>query len=160
MKFLIDECFTDDLVIIANNFGPEAASVYDKGLVGAKDYEIAKFAVDNDWVLVTHNCQDFRGINHEVGILNLHEIHPGVISFLAYDNDRETPIRMDIKLQKLLFFTAIDFIKNHQTFHLENHAIEFDYDGTEVNIRFYLAPHFHLIPRFTTIGDTGNMLFS
>jgi len=83
-----------------------------------------------------------------------------VISFLAYDNDRETPIKMDIKLQKLLFLTAIDFIKNHQTFHLENHAIEFDYDGTEVNIRFYLAPHFHLIPRFTTIGETGNMLFS
>ena len=79
MKFLIDECLTADLVKVCNYFGPEASTISALGLVGQKDWEIAKFAADNDWVVVTHNSKDLRGKNYKGGYLLHEKIHPGML---------------------------------------------------------------------------------
>ena len=142
MKFLIDECLTADLVKVCNYFGPEASTISALGLVGQKDWEIAKFAADNDWVVVTHNSKDLRGKNYKGGYLLHEKIHPGMISLVAFNNRQLTHINMNEIMQKSLFITALEYIKTHEQYDLLNHVLEVDFDGFEVNIRLYEAPTF------------------
>lgn len=142
MKFLIDECLTADLVKLSNTFGPEASTIFAQGLVGKKDWEIAKFAANNDWVVVTHNSKDLRGKNYKGGYLAHEKIHPGMISLIAYNDRQHTQINMTEIIQKSLFITALEYIKEYEQFELLNHVLEVYFDGFEVNIRLYEAPPF------------------
>jgi predicted nuclease of predicted toxin-antitoxin system len=60
MRFLIDECLSIDLVLIANHAGHEAQHVARLGKAGWKDWNVARYAADGDFVLVTNNASDFR----------------------------------------------------------------------------------------------------
>ena len=62
MRFLIDECLTTDLIPIANAIGHEAQHFASVGKAGWKDWNIARYAVHGDFVLVTNNASDFRKI--------------------------------------------------------------------------------------------------
>ena len=142
MKFLIDECLTTELVKVCNYFGPEASTINDQGLVGKKDWEIAKFAADNDWVVVTHNSKDLRGKNYKGGYLAHEKIHPAMISLVAFNPRQVTNINMNVMMQKTLFITALEHIKNQELYDLFNHVLEVDFDGFEIIIRQYEAPPF------------------
>ncbi|MBI1775441.1 MAG: DUF5615 family PIN-like protein [Proteobacteria bacterium] len=56
MKFLVDECLTVQLVDVANSRGHMAAHVAHVGLSGCLDSEIATYAFDNDYIVVTNNA--------------------------------------------------------------------------------------------------------
>jgi len=140
MKFLIDECLSARLVNVVKYHGPESATLSDLGLAGQKDWEIAKYAVAHDWVVVTHNSKDMRGKNYKGGYFAKEKIHPGMISLYAYDHRKKSPIAMNERMQNSLFVTALEYIKENEQYELLNHALEIDFDGYEVNIRLYEAP--------------------
>ena len=96
MKFLIDECLSPELALLARESGwPDSTHVSWLGLAGSSDRVITRCAVDDGFILVTHNTIDFRAL---YGRENL---HVGLIAF-------NTPPRlMDRALQKRLFLLAM-----------------------------------------------------
>jgi hypothetical protein len=61
-KLLIDECLSAGLALMARERGHhEASRVVWIGKSGWKDWELKQVLLDEDWVLVTWNCKDFRG---------------------------------------------------------------------------------------------------
>ena len=60
MRFLIDECLSVNLVTVAGESGHEAQHVAHVGRAGWKDWNVARYAGDGDFVLVTNNASDFR----------------------------------------------------------------------------------------------------
>ena len=60
MRFLIDECLTVDLVTVAGQCGHEARHIAHIGRAGWKDWNVARYASEGDFVLVTNNASDFR----------------------------------------------------------------------------------------------------
>lgn len=60
MRFLIDECLTLDLVSVGTQAGYEARHVARVGKAGWKDWNVAQYASDGDFVVVTNNASDFR----------------------------------------------------------------------------------------------------
>lgn len=60
MRFLIDECLTLDLVSVATQAGYEARHVARVGKAGWKDWNVAQYASDGDFIVVTNNASDFR----------------------------------------------------------------------------------------------------
>jgi len=62
MRILIDECLSIDLIPVANVAGHEAQHVARIGKAGWKDWNVARYAAEGDFVLVTNNATDFREI--------------------------------------------------------------------------------------------------
>ena len=80
MKFLIDECLSPDLALIARDRGhPGSTHVRWLGLASAGDWTIAKRAFEDGFVLVTHNRLDFlklyRGASLHSGLVCLNAAH-------------------------------------------------------------------------------------
>jgi predicted nuclease of predicted toxin-antitoxin system len=48
VRFLIDECLSTDLVTVAGESGHEARHVAHVGRAGWKDWNVARYANDND----------------------------------------------------------------------------------------------------------------
>ena len=62
IKFLIDECLSPELALLARERGhAEASHVAWIGKSGWKDWHIKQVILDEDWTLVTRNSSDFRG---------------------------------------------------------------------------------------------------
>ena len=74
MKFLIDECLSPTLATMARGCGfPESTHVTWIGLRSRQDWTLVRRAVDDGYVLVTHNSTDFTAMmEHE-------SHHPGLI---------------------------------------------------------------------------------
>jgi putative AlgH/UPF0301 family transcriptional regulator len=61
-KLLIDECLSSELALMARQRGHhEASHVVWIGKSGWKDWDLKRVMLDEDWVLVTKNSEDFRG---------------------------------------------------------------------------------------------------
>lgn len=61
-KFLIDECLSPALALLARERGfIESSHVTWLGKGGWKDWELKVFILENDWTFVTRNSVDFRG---------------------------------------------------------------------------------------------------
>jgi hypothetical protein len=61
-KLIIDECLSAELALMARERGHHDASlVVWIGKSGWKDWELKEILPQEDWVLVTWNCKDFRG---------------------------------------------------------------------------------------------------
>ncbi|MSP01590.1 MAG: hypothetical protein EXR07_11170 [Acetobacteraceae bacterium] len=62
MKFLVDECLSPELTVMATNRGHGESShvVWRKGN-GLKDWELRPLVLEGDWTFVTKNSIDFRG---------------------------------------------------------------------------------------------------
>ncbi|MER9776753.1 DUF5615 family PIN-like protein [Mesorhizobium sp. M0220] len=94
MKFLIDECLSPELAKLARERGfPESSHVRWLGLAGARDHMVARRAVDDGNVLVTHNTTDFRGL------YGREELHVGLVAF------NTAPGLMSLDLQRGSFFS-------------------------------------------------------
>lgn len=95
LRLLIDECLSPELVDQAIADGHvESTCARDRGLLGMKDWDVARYAVEHDFTLVTHNARDFRGHGQGApgGVHATLEIHPGLIclnSAFAMDLDRQ-----------------------------------------------------------------------
>jgi hypothetical protein len=96
VKFLIDECLSPDLAKLARERGyPESSHVRWLGLAGAKDHVVTRRAVDDGYVLVTHNTADFRGR------YGREEVHVGLVAF------NTAPGLMSLDFQLRLFLLAL-----------------------------------------------------
>lgn len=127
MKYLIDECLSPELATLARDHGyPESTHVSWLGLAGEPDWTIARLAVDDGFVLVTHNTIDFRPL------YGRENIHAGLIGF-------NTPPRvMDRALQKRLLLLAINTLAGEEPY---NAALEITVDvARRVTIERYPLP--------------------
>src|ERR1019366_1978201 len=80
MRFLIDECLSIDLVSVASEAGHEAQHVARVGKAGWKDWNVARYASDGDFVLVTSNASDFRRLYAK------QPVHAGLVIILPNVN--------------------------------------------------------------------------
>ena len=70
VKFLIDECLSPELVLLAHERGHgESTHVIWLGLRSRKDWAIVRRAVDDGYVLVTNNTTDFTPLSAERGCM-------------------------------------------------------------------------------------------
>jgi hypothetical protein len=109
MKFLIDECLSEELAKLARaREHPEASHVRWIGKGRWKDWNLMPVILDGNWVLVTKNSVDFRGPATSPGSKGLYasvSLHPGLVCVNG-------PVGMDLDLQLGLFSLALDELEN------------------------------------------------
>jgi predicted nuclease of predicted toxin-antitoxin system len=120
VRFLIDECLTVDLVAVAGQAGHEAQHVAHIGKAGWKDWNVARYAADGDFVLVTNNASDFRRL------YAAQPLHAGLIILIP---------AVDRSLQRQLFQAALDELA--VLGEPVNRVIEIDLDGDEAVFTIY-----------------------
>ena len=60
-RLLIDECLSPELVQLAIAAGHvESTCVRGRGRLALKDWELMAYVIEEDFILVTRNAQDFR----------------------------------------------------------------------------------------------------
>jgi predicted nuclease of predicted toxin-antitoxin system len=97
VKFLIDECLSPELVGDARAHGHmESTHVTWLGIGGRRDWLIVRRAVDNGYVLVTNNTEDFTAL------LAREELHAGLVCLNA------APGLMSLAIQQRLFALALE----------------------------------------------------
>ena len=105
-RLLIDECLSPELAQLAIDAGHvESTSVRDRGRLGLKDWELMEYVIQEDFILVTRNAQDFRGAG-KVNPGGLHgetEVHAGLICL-------DSALEMDLDLQQELFRHALNML--------------------------------------------------
>lgn len=110
MKFFFDECLDPELTKVAVASGYEATCSRDRGMLSKKDWELAPYVVEHDYVLVTHNSKDFRGKlagpDGKPGHLTK-DMHPGLVCL-----NRDAHGDMTPKLQRALLQEALVEITN------------------------------------------------
>lgn len=121
-RFLIDECLSGALVGVAKAQGYQADYVTHLGKSGWQDWNLVRFAVANDYIIVTDNRRDFL---KEYARL---EVHAGLIILLPKGTrDR----------QMALFQRALDVYATRND-DLINKLLEVARDGS-VHIREWNA---------------------
>jgi Domain of unknown function (DUF5615) len=102
-RLLTDECLSAELALIARERGHhEASHVVWIGKSGWKDWDLKQVLLDEDCVLVTWNCKDFRGPKNapgSKGVLADLPLHAGLVCI-------EGPTGMDLELQWTLNFNG------------------------------------------------------
>ncbi|HEV2363286.1 MAG TPA: DUF5615 family PIN-like protein [Caulobacteraceae bacterium] len=105
MKFLIDECLSEELATSARARGhSESSHVVWIGKRGAKDWSLMPVILDGDWTFVTLNAYDFRGPAGAPGTTGHYakvELHAGLVCLAGRRG-------MDLDLQIELFEAAMD----------------------------------------------------
>jgi hypothetical protein len=129
-KLLIDECLSSELALMARERGHhEASHVVWIGKSGWKDWELKRILLDEDWVLVTRNSEDFRGPREAPGTrgqLADVTLHAGLICLNA-------PVGMGLALQKELFAEALDELDADGD--LTNQILEVTLENDEAGIQ-------------------------
>ena len=123
MRFLIDECLSIDLVAVARQMGHDAQHVAHVGKAGWKDWNVARYARDGDFVLVTNNASDFREL------YATQPLHAGLVIMIPVVNR---------VVQQKLFRAALDELANIGE--PVNRVLEVDLDGGEVMLTLYELP--------------------
>jgi predicted nuclease of predicted toxin-antitoxin system len=123
VRFLIDECLSIDLVRVAGQAGHEARHVAHVGKAGWKDWNVARYASDGDFVLVTNNASDFRRL------YATQPIHAGLV--IIVPNVR----RLE---QQRLFRGALGALAGSGE--PVNRVLEVGIDGDDVTFDFYDLP--------------------
>ena len=123
MRFLIDECLSVDPVTFAGESGHEARHVAHVGRAGWKDWNVVRYARDGDFVLVTNNASDFRGL------YATQPLHAGLVILIPVVNR---------VVQQRLFRAALDELA--AIGEPVNRVLEIDLDGEEVTLTLYDWP--------------------
>jgi hypothetical protein len=129
-KLLIDECLSAELALMARERGHhEASHVVWTGKSGRKDWELKRFLLEEDWVLVTRNSDDFRGPRETPGSKGQYSdvsIHAGLICLNASAG-------MDLALQRELFSEVLDELETDSD--LTNQILEVTLEDDEAGIQ-------------------------
>jgi hypothetical protein len=107
-RLLIDECLSPALVQLAIDAGHvESTSVRDRGRLGLKDWELMEYVVQEDFILVTRNAQDFRGDGkaNPGGLHASAEVHAGLICL-------DSALEMDLDLQQGSRAKTLDYFQH------------------------------------------------
>jgi Domain of unknown function (DUF5615) len=103
-RILIDENLSPTLPTQAHKRGYECAHVNHLGLAGAKDWELRKIIIKDDWTSVTNNSIDFRGPDTQPGSTGEYadvQLHAGLVCINA-------PSGMNLDMQHRLFVLMLD----------------------------------------------------
>ncbi len=92
MRFLIDECLHESLVVLAHTAGFEATHVNYLGLLGQPDRALAERIANDEFTFVTNNRGDF------VQLFGKMDLHAGLIVLIP---------NMVPSLQRALFQAAL-----------------------------------------------------
>ena len=135
-KFLIDECLSSELALMARERGHhEASHVVWIGKSGWKDWELKRLLLAEDWVLVTRNSIDFRGPREAPGSKGQYSdvsIHAGLICPNA-------PAGMDLVIQRELFSEVLDELDTDAD--LTNQILEVTLEDGEATIQINRYRH-------------------
>lgn len=123
MRFLIDECLTAELVLVAAEAGYEAHHIAHFGKSGWQDWQVAQYACAQDFVLVTNNGGDFEALYLE------RPLHPGLVILIPNVNR---------SLQRKLFAGALGQLARRGE--PINQVLEVNLDGEDVTFDFYELP--------------------
>lgn len=123
MRFLVDECLSVDLVAVAREAGHDAQHVAHVGKAGWKDWNVARYASDGDFVLVTNNAVDFRRLYRS------RALHAGLV--ILNPNVGRT-------LQQHIFKAALDELA--LVGEPVNRVLEVELDGDDVILTLYDLP--------------------
>jgi predicted nuclease of predicted toxin-antitoxin system len=123
VRFLIDECLSIDLVAVAREAGHYAQHVAHVGKAGWKDWNVARYASDGDFVLVTNNASDFRRL------YAAQPLHAGLVILI--------PVVGRV-LQQRLFSAVLDELASLGE--PVNRVLEVDLDGDDVTFALYDLP--------------------
>ena len=123
MRFLIDECLSVNLVATAGQCGHEAQHVAHVGRAGWKDWNVARYAREGDFILVTNNASDFRQL------YAAQPLHAGLVILIPVVNR---------VMQQRLFRAALDELA--VIGEPVNRVLEVDLDGDEVTLTLYDLP--------------------
>ena len=139
-KLLIDECLSAELALMARERGHhEASHVVWIGNSGWKDWELKQVLLDEDWVLVTWNCKDFRGPKDapgSKGVLANVPLHAGLICI-------DGPAGMDLDLQRLLFGFVLEELDRQADLTNQVLEVSIDESGETVDVLRYEFPADH-----------------
>jgi hypothetical protein len=117
-KFLIDECLSPALALLARERGfVESSHVTWLGKTGWKDWELKEFILEGDWTFVTRNSIDFRGPANSPGSQGQYAdvpLHAGLVCING-------PDRMTAEIEVELLDIILDAIGTGE---LINQAIE------------------------------------
>jgi predicted nuclease of predicted toxin-antitoxin system len=123
VRFLIDECLSVDLVRVAGESGHEARHVARVGRAGWRDWNVARYAREGDFVLVTNNASDFRQL------YATQPLHAGLVILIP---------AVTRVVQQRLFRAALDELA--VIGEPVNRVLEVDLDGEEVTLTLYDLP--------------------
>jgi predicted nuclease of predicted toxin-antitoxin system len=123
MRFLIDECLSPSLVSVARQAGYDAQHVAHVGKAGWKDWNVADYASEGDFVLVTNNASDFRRL------YTTRPVHVGLVIIVPNVN------RAD---QRWLFQRAL--AKLGELGEPVNRVLEVDIEGEDITFNLYDLP--------------------
>jgi predicted nuclease of predicted toxin-antitoxin system len=123
MRFLIDECLTIDLVSVAAEAGHEARHVAHIGRAGWKDWNVARYAAEGDFVVVTNNASDFRRL------YETQPLHAGLVIIIP---------SVSRVMQQQLFRGALDELSRFGE--PINSVLEVDIEGGDATFTFYDLP--------------------
>jgi predicted nuclease of predicted toxin-antitoxin system len=123
MRFLIDECLSIDLISVASAAGHEAQHVARIGKAGWRDWNVARYAAEGDFVLVTNNAGDFRKIFATTSL------HAGLV--IVVPNVGRT-------VQVKLFRAVLEAVTMPND--LVNRVLEVSIDGEDVTLDLYDLP--------------------
>ena len=134
-RLLIDECLSPELVQLAIDAGHvESTSVRDRGRLGLKDWELMEYVIEEDFILVTRNAQDFRGAGkaNPGGLHGATEVHAGLICL-------DSALEMDLDLQQELFKHALNMLAELPD--LINQALEvYENEDGLISVNMYDIP--------------------
>lgn len=122
-RFLVDENLSVLLPNAAQAHNFEAIHVNHRGLHQARDWEILRIAIAEEWVLVTNNAIEFRGRYQKL------DVHPGIVFLLP-----AVPRAQQLEL----FTAALDEIDKRPD--MTNTALDVDYDRGHPRVRRYPLP--------------------
>ena len=123
MRFLIDECLSTSLVAIAGKAGHDAQHVAHIGKAGWKDWNVARYAREGDFVLVTNNASDFRRL------YAAEPLHAGLVILIP---------AVGRIVQQQLFRAALDELAIIGE--PVNRVIEVDLEGEDAVVTIYDLP--------------------
>ncbi|WP_349963387.1 DUF5615 family PIN-like protein [Rhizobium sp. ZPR3] len=127
MKLLIDECLSPTLATIARERGLEESTCIPwLGMSGQADHSVARRAVDDGYILVTHNTADFLPLYQQ------EEVHVGLIALNTAAG------LMSLALQQRLLLLALQTLEGQEHW---NEVLEISVaaDGT-VTVEQYDLP--------------------
>jgi hypothetical protein len=134
-RLLIDECLSPELVQLAIDAGHvESTCVRDRGRLGLKDWELMEYVIEENFILVTRNAQDFRGAGetNPGGLHSVVEVHSGLICL-------DSALELDLDLQQELFKHALDALVDLPD--LINQALEvYENEDGLISVNMYDIP--------------------
>jgi hypothetical protein len=104
--------------------------------VGWKDWELKRFLLEEDWVLVTRNSEDFRGPRETRGSEGQYSnvsIHAGLICLNA-------SVGMDLALQRELFSEVLDELGTDADLTNQILEVTLEHDEAGIQIERYKYP--------------------